>query len=210
MIIFDMDGVLFDSVTIAENAFLEDYPYLTKNHLKELLTGNIHEEIEKFKLNYTAVIRTEEEKESRRLTYSQQKLEVGMYEGMLELLKFLKQKGYILTINSSALERNLLPLLEKACIRDMFDWVASAEVSRSKFEKFNMIEEKYQLKKEDMLFITDTLGDIREADRAKIPTVGVLWGSHDESFITRELHENLKGIVSSPTELQDFILEYYE
>ncbi len=87
-----MDGVLFDSVTIAENAFLEDYPYLTRSHHKELLAGNFHEEIRKFKLNNTAVIRTEEEKESRKLAYSQQKLEVGMYDGMFELLKFLKQR----------------------------------------------------------------------------------------------------------------------
>ncbi len=80
----------------------------------------------------------------------------------------------------------------------MFDLVASAEISRNKVEKFNMIEEKYQIKKEDMLFVTDTLGDIREADRAKIPTVAVLWGSHDESYVTREPHENLKGIVLFP------------
>jgi phosphoglycolate phosphatase-like HAD superfamily hydrolase len=108
------------------------------------------------------------------------------------------------------MERNCLPLLEKAGIQNMFDWVASADVSKDKVEKFAMIQERYAAKKEDLLFITDTQGDIREADRAGIATIAVLWGSHDESYFNREPHENLKGIVASPAELKECISKFYE
>ncbi len=210
VIIFDMDGVLFDSVALAESYFLEDYPNLTREDYKELLTGNIHEEILKFKLNNIGVIRTEEERRLRKIAYSQKKLKVNMYDGMFELLKFLRQDGCILTINSSAAERNCLPLLEKAGVQEMFDWVASAEVSKNKVDKFNMIQKKYKVEREEMLFVTDTLGDIREADLAGIPTVAVLWGAHNELYLKREKHGNLKSIVYSPAELKVFISKFYE
>ena len=61
------------------------------------------------------------------------------------------------------------------------------------------------MKEADMLFVTDTLGDIREADIAGIPTVAVTWGAHDESYFNREPHENLLKIVSSVSELEGFI-----
>jgi phosphoglycolate phosphatase-like HAD superfamily hydrolase len=71
-----------------------------------------------------------------------------------------------------------------------------------------MIEKKYNLSNKDFLFITDTLGDIREADIANIPTVAVTWGQHDRSYFTREEHKNLIGIVDSFEQLKDFIFNY--
>ncbi len=80
-------------------------------------------------------------------------------------------------------------------------------MSKSKVEKFRMMEEKYGVRKNDMLFITDTLGDIREADKAGVPTIAVTWGAHDTSYFHREPHENLIGVVSTVAELENFILK---
>lgn len=57
-----------------------------------------------------------------------------------------------------------------------------------------------------MIFITDTLGDIRDADLANVPTVAVTWGAHNRSFFNREPHKNLVKIVDDVEELQRYLL----
>jgi len=203
IIIFDMDGVLFDSNIIAEKNMQYLYPSLTKEIHKEILTGNFHEELEK--LTISKRLETAEEKEVRQLQYSKDKSQVLMYKGAKELLNDLKAQGYTLILNTSALNRNCLPLLENSQIKDIFDFWATAEVSKSKVEKFKMIENKYMVGKNDMLFITDTLGDIREADIAGIPTIAVTWGAHDRIYFNREPHDNLINIVDSMSDLRAFI-----
>ena len=169
------------------------------------MCGNFHEELHKFKLTNQPIQETPEENKARSVAYSAKKLRTPLFEGVKELLEKIYALGYILTINTSALERNCLPLLEYSGVAKLFDFVATAEVSKSKVEKFKIIEEKYGVKKKDMLFVTDTLGDIREADVAHVPTVAVTWGAHNKIHFTREPHENLVAILDSVSELESFI-----
>lgn len=200
-----MDGVIFDTVSMSQQYFLQQFPHMNAEVQKELLTGNFHEEFQKFKEANAPKVETEEEMEARKAAFSLTKLQAKMYDGMHDLLHELHEKGYILVLNTSALPRNTVPLLEKADIARMFDFVAASDVSKSKVDKFKIIEEKYSATKEQLLFVTDTLGDLREADTAGVPTVAVMWGAHDHSFFGREPHENLKGIVDSVEELRNFI-----
>ncbi len=205
VIIFDLDGVLFDSVQLVNDFMLQSYPSMTQEVMNEILSGNFHEEMKKFKLTNKPLPETEEEKLHRRANFSLRKSQTPVYTGILELVKKLHSDGFILTVNTSAMEKNCLPLLEMAGIITFFDFVAAKEISRSKVEKFEIIKKKYGVSDEEMLFITDTLGDLREADIAHVPTVAVTWGAHDRSFFTREPHENLVSIVDSVDELSSII-----
>lgn len=203
VIVFDLDGVIFDSTAIAKEHLLKSFPDMTDQIHKEILTGNFHEEIRK--LNLRRVEETNEEKEKRKIWYSEQKAKSPVYEGMKELLGKLHSEGYIIVLNTSAYNRNCLPMLEGAGIENLFDFLCTAEISKSKTEKFQIIRDKYQVEQSKMLFVTDTLGDIREADVAGIPTVAVTWGAHDHSYFNREPHKNLLKIIDSVQELQSFI-----
>ena len=209
VIIFDMDGVLIDSVETSAKYMLERFPTMTEEVGKEILCGNFHEEVEKFKLTNKVKEETPEEREKRKAAYEIIKLKCEAYDGIHDLLYDLHKDGYILAINTSAIERNCMPILNKEGLTDFFDFIGIAEISKSKVEKFKMIEEKYNVKKEDMLFVTDTLGDVREADIAGVSTIAVLWGVHDESYFNREHHDNFKGMVNSIEELKNFIYKYY-
>jgi phosphoglycolate phosphatase-like HAD superfamily hydrolase len=57
-----------------------------------------------------------------------------------------------------------------------------------------------------MTFITDTLGDIRDADVANVPTIAVTWGAHNHSYFNREKNKNLIKIVDSVSELQECLV----
>jgi phosphoglycolate phosphatase len=205
LVIFDMDGVLFDSPRLVNAFFLNMYPTMTQKDMNEILSGNFHEGLEKFKLTNNPIEETPEEKKARQEKYSKQKLVTPLYAGIRELLQSLHLSDYILTINTSAFEKNCMPLLENSRIKEFFDFVATAEISKSKVDKFKIIEDKYSVSEEDTIFITDTLGDIREAEVAQVPSVAVTWGAHDRSYFTREPHKNLVAIVDSVGELETFI-----
>ena len=198
-----MDGVLFDTIPFAEEFFLKGHPGMTSEMYKEIHAGNFHEGYSKY--SHLQIPETEEEKSQRRINYADKKSRTPLFEGMKELLEVLHNDKYILVMNTNAYDRNCLPLLENAGIRDLFDFIASAEISKDKIEKFKLIEEKYQADKKDILFITDALGDVRDADVAQISTVAVTWGVHNKAFFEREKHANLIGIVHTTEELINFI-----
>jgi phosphoglycolate phosphatase-like HAD superfamily hydrolase len=141
IIIFDLDGVLFDSVALTEQYLYDRYPSMTKEMQMEILCGNFHEELKKITLPKKE--QTEEEAEACRALHTENKSKVPMYEGVKETLLELHKKGYILALNTSAYEKNSLPLLDRAGITGLFDFLGTAEMSQSKVVKFKMIEEKY-------------------------------------------------------------------
>lgn len=198
-----MDGVLFDTIPFAEEFYLKEHPGMTTKMYIEIHTGNFHEESKKH--SHLQIPRTEEERAQRRINYADKKSKTPLFEGMKGLLETLHNDNYILVMNTNAYDRNCLPLLENAGIKNLFDFIASAEISKDKIEKFKLIEEKYQAEKKDILFITDALGDVRDADVAQISTVAVTWGVHNKAFFEREEHTNLIGIVNTTEELIDFI-----
>lgn len=204
VIIFDMDGVLFDTIPYAEKVTLESYPGMTSAMYKELHSGNYYEELEKHSSLKKEV--TEKEEKERRLAYTDKKKSAPLFEGIENLLNELHSLGYTLVLNTNAFETNCLPLLERAGISSLFNLVATADLSKSKVEKFTLTEEKYRVSKSDMLFITDALGDVREAETAGVPAVAVTWGVHDSTFFNREKHSNLVGIMHTVKELRDFLL----
>ena len=170
-----MDGVLFDTIPFAKENFLSNYSGITDEMYKDIHKGNIHEEIEKY--SHLKKEETKEEKNARIRRYSEGKSKMPMFAGIKEFLDKLHRKEYILVLNTNAFTRNALPLLENSKITHLFDLIADGELSKSKVEKFKLIAEKYNVSKKDMLFVTDALGDIREADVAGVPTVAVTWGS---------------------------------
>ena len=131
-----------------------------------------------------------------------------MYKGIKELLNNLYSEGYLLVINTNAYEQNCLPLLENVGIKLFFDFIVTAEKSKDKVYKLKLILEKYGQNKNNYLFVTDTLGDVRDATIAEMPTVAVTWGVHDKSFFNREKNPYLISIVNTITELSDFIKKY--
>ena len=208
VIVFDMDGVLFDTTAVAEQYMTERFPNMPLEIRKELLSGNFHDQVKKYADTLPPSVETPEEREIRQSGFAARKLESAMYDGMHDLVTALHRGGYTITMNTTALSRNCLPMLEKAGLSAAFDFVATFETARSKVDKFNLIAERYGVENKDMIFITDTLGDIREAEIAGVPTIAVTWGAHDISYFTREQHANLVKIVNTPEELESWIRQY--
>lgn len=206
IIIFDMDGVLVDTIPNAREAFLERHSGVTVDMYNEIHSGNYHVGARKYA--HLKITETEEEKEKREASYAEMKSKTPLFTGINDLLDDLHSKGYILVLNTNAYNKNCLPLLENLGIRNLFDFIATAEVSKDKVEKFKLIEEKYGMPGKDMLFVTDALGDVKDAAIAGMPTVAVTWGVHDRAYFKRDEHTHLIKIIDTVDELLSFILKY--
>ena len=205
VIIFDMDGVLFDTIPFTRKSFIERRPGLTEEMYNEIHSGNFHVEAEKY--SHLKIRETEEETQKFYAEYGEQKSKTVPFDGIKDLLTDLHNKGYLLVLNTNAYAKNTLPLLKNSGFDELFDFVAPAEVSKDKVEKFKLIEEKYKTDKGDLLFVTDALGDVKDAEVAGVPTIAVTWGVHNRSFFVREKHSNLIAIVDTVKELHDILLE---
>ncbi len=204
IVIFDLDGVLVDSNKLTAEDFYNVHLNADKNLYRETLCGNFIEEVAK--LAELKKPETPEEKEERLTIYRNKKKDCAIFEGIPELLRELHSCGYTICLNTSASIQSSSPSLERHELIHFFDFLGTKEVSVRKTEKFEMIKEKYNAKADEMIFITDTLGDIREADHVGVPTIAVTWGIHDRGYFDREPHDNLIGIVDSVAELREKIM----
>ena len=177
VIIFDLDGVIFDSVEL-----MHDYGVST------------------------AVEESDDQLVARMKEYTTNKLKVPMFDGVLALLVRLHSHAD-LVINTSASKENCLPLLERDGILDLFTFIAAKELSTSKIEKFKLIADRFNVELDDMIFITDTIDDVREAYAAKIPTIAVTWGVHTTEDFMSEPKDSLIAIVHTMNELESFLLK---
>ncbi len=160
VIIFDMDGVLFDTIPFARKVFIERHPGVTEKMYNEIHSGNFHVEAEKY--SHLKIKETEEEKNKYSVEYTEQKSKAVLFTGIKNLLEDLHSKGCILVLNTNAYAKNTLPLLENSGIRELFDFIATAEISKDKIEKFKIIETFFRREKHpSLLGIFDTVEDLR-------------------------------------------------
>lgn len=203
VVIFDMDGVLFDTMDFAMEHFINNHEGLTEEEYKELHTGNF--QIRKKDHDHLQKDISQEKQEKIWAEYSKNKSMRPMFEGMHDLLKKLKSKNCHLAINTNAYNVNCLPILERADIKKYFDFVATADHTTDKVAKFKMIEEELNSNSQSTVFVTDALGDVRDAKEAGVLTIAVTWGIHDENYFNREDNPNLIGIVDTVSDLENLI-----
>lgn len=193
-LIFDFDGVIGDTFDINwglsqehdETATLEDF---LAHH-----DGNVFAEPRiKFKSERVHLFYSEYRK---RLTPTH-------LANAVEPLQRLGEK-YALYIISSTSEEVIKEVLQKAGILDLFTRVMGFETHASKVEKFLFLKNEYDVRPENALFITDTLGDIKEASKAGIKTIAETFGFHDrerlaqgEPFMIVDSWEEIERVLKS-------------
>lgn len=199
VIIFDFDGVIIDSWEHAYVGNLRNWPDLKPEEHRNFFNGNIYEELEKMP---EPLYSSEDHKKWWDEIHSLTKKDLPTFDGMKEALKKLSE-NYILSINTSSDAVSTKNYLVGNDI-DFFDSIYGTEVSKSKVEKFNKILNHYNVEAKDCFFITDTVGDIKEANALSIPTILVTWGYQNESHFNG-VADKVIGIANKPEEIFNFI-----
>jgi len=197
-IVFDFDGVLHNTFELHLRTFnylMRDGEF-TADDYRDLHDGNIYENTTlKHK---TSLIDFSQYGETIRSEFISQKIDTHIKT----VIKHLSD-AYSLFIISSGRGRNIMSYLEQNGLGNAFVKVLGREVHESKIKKFHMVFDEYNLSPDNVIFITDTLGDILEGNEVGVKTIAVDFGFHERERLKKG---NPYAIISSFDELENYLV----
>lgn len=182
-IIRDFDGPIIDSKKSAFDYYKNNFSWFTDETVKRLFDGNFFEEFKSITWkdfspdNWSHAVSE----------YEKLLLWMDIILGVDKIVQgfnTLGYKQYIVTSNMA----NLSQFLNKYGILDHFSDILDGNKERSKVKKFEMIVKKEWWDISDYFFITDTVGDIKEAIEAWISPghiFAVTWGYHNRERLAK-------------------------
>jgi len=193
-LIFDFDGVVADSFDMNWALTQEHDDTATVDDFRAHHDGNVFEEPKiKFKPERLHEYYSEYEK---RLVPSHIAQSVGPLKRLAE--------RYQLCIVSSNGEQAINAVLAQSGVAGLFTRVMGVETHASKVEKFKMLMTEYGVTPENALFVSDTLGDVKEAHKVGLRTIAVTFGYHDRERLSPG---NPFAIVDSWEEIEQIVSE---
>lgn len=204
IILFDFDGVIADSFDIAfEINKIIDSNVTTRENFRKLFDGNIVDWAMK------SIPKKELERINREFwkRHIPQMKKVKIFPDMKEVIMELAKKYTLLIISSTIISR-IRDFLEGNDMLSYFDDIVGNNfIDANKTERMKMVFKKYAVEIKDCIFITDTLGDMREAASLKVQSIGVSWGFQKKENL-------LKGepfsIAEKPKELLSIVSNYFK
>jgi len=190
VVVFDFDGVIANSEATAFDIFNSADPSFTREAWHKRFEGNIHE-------NMPTMLAREDFYEQ----YSPIAATQPIFQGIASIIGTLA-KTYTLTINSSGAAELITQFLQKHTLDHHFPMVLGFEASTSKVVKLKHIFSELGVTEDDCVMVTDTLGDIREATKAKVQSVAVSWGFHDIKTLQKG---NPAALATNPDQLPELI-----
>jgi HAD superfamily hydrolase (TIGR01509 family) len=202
IIFFDFDGVIADSFGAAMIANKKVGLKITAQRYRNLFNGNIND--------WGKNIDQEEVKKEDKVFFDAyvplMERTVKPFPGIKNVISRLKNK-YSLIIVSSSITSPIGDFMKKNKIAKHFDLIMGNDVHRDKTEKIKMVFKRYGVQAEDCIFITDTLGDMKEATRAGVSSIGVTWGFQRKKNL---LLGKPFRIAEKPADLSMIISEYFK
>lgn len=175
VVVFDFDGVIADTFKLNIEIAREQKKKFTLKDFRDHHNGNVWE---KPVIQYT--------KKDLKYGFAEyhSRLKGNLLFPLKDQIKELA-KNYDLFIISSSPERSIEKFLQLVDISKYFEKVLGYYAHQSKVEKFKMIFGEYKLKPEECVFVTDSLGDLREGRKVGVSTVAVTWGYHGKSRLKK-------------------------
>lgn len=183
--IFDFDGTLFDSVwdvVICFNRTLEihGFPTLTHEEYLDRLGGNIDEIVALILNDNSTPENIELVKSTYEKLYSASlKENTRPFEGTHEVLRALQDNGMLLAINSNRKNDSINYYVDKFFADIEFAAIEGHDPDYpSKPDPYGVCKmmDKLKLSNDDVIYIGDTITDIRTSQNAEIDCILVGWG----------------------------------
>lgn len=212
-VIFDLDGTLTDtlkSIWKSANLALADvglspfeidrYRYFVGDGAAELVKRALIADGD------TELVHFEKMAESYRRHFEKYvNYEVRPYEGIVDLIHALKEKGILLAVNSNKPHERTISVVEKHFGKGTFDILVGQSDERARKpapDGVLYIMEQLGLSKDEVIYLGDTCVDMKTGKSAGVYTVGALWGFRDR----QELEENhADAIIAHPMDLLEYL-----
>ena len=194
LIIFDFDGVIIPGIEHSYEVCKRQQPTLTVDEYRDWFDGNVHKYLleNRVMLNLLAFFNG----------YNDAIAAAPLEPAIKELVGGVAEHAVLAIVSSNsstAIER----YLEDNGIRKEFSEVWGAEQHKSKVEKLRLLQQIHGVSPQDCRFVTDTLGDLKEAAEAGVAAIAVTWGFHDRA---RLLRGTPIAIAETPAELRQILV----
>ena len=182
-IIFDFDGVIHDTFEFHLSKINEIYKLgLSKEEYKDAHNGNFYgASSNKLKGIDWSVYASKVKKEQSELVIDPK---------IKKDLEFLSNK-YLLFLVSSGFRVQIEPYLRNNGVAHIFRETLFADDGKSKADKLNRIVNGNKAPRSSYVFITDTLGDILEANKVGLRSIAVTFGFHERERLEKGKPEHI-------------------
>ncbi len=170
-IVFDFDGVIVDTREVVFEIFRQVYPEVTMDNFLQYFNTDISKDDGiGFKVDGDFV----------KYFFGEYAKQLGnryLYSNVENALRDLSKKAelFMITGNSEKVVKNFCRKNQIDVFRDVFGY----ETSLLKTEKFKILKEKYSVQPEEVIFVTDTLGDVMEGREVGCRILAETFGYHD-------------------------------
>jgi phosphoglycolate phosphatase len=183
LLLFDFDGVLVDSLDVYEKTVTD-----CLQQINQPLTRGRAEFLELFEENfYESLVQKGVDLEkfvaaSVDILVKVKYAEMKPFDAIRPVLRELKKNHPMIIISS-----NDTPTIAEALrlydFNGIFSDILGSDFMLSKKDKILHVIKKYNVTLQDIYYIGDTTGDIKEGKQAGIKTVGVTWGWHSKELM---------------------------
>ncbi len=203
-IIFDFDGTIANTEELAyhiyekivsENEILK----LTKEEFEELKKVSM---FEKFKRHKVSIFKLPKLARRTMRLIGEVMDDINPYDGMIETLTLLHNKGYRLFIVSSNSKKNINKFLKRFDL-DIFTAIYGKAKYFGKEKVLKKVMAKYDLTHDSTLYIGDEVRDVVSCKNVGMPILSVSWGFDDPEFL---IEQNKGSVIDTVEELQSLLL----
>jgi len=198
LLLFDFDGVIVDSIAFYEELtrlYSEEIGFTiaeTREDFLSLYDDNFYLSLRKQGIDLDALGKASKVV-APKLDYDK----IRPFEELFPVLEAFSRDNVLLIVSSNSgttIERILSKYECYRCFRD----ILGADFMVSKVDKIAHAMKEWEKDTAHTYFITDTTGDIREAQEAGVVTVAVTWGWHSRERLERTAPDH---IIERPAEL---------
>lgn len=203
LILLDVDGVIVDSFdllycNLSQLIKTKLNRVLTIEEYREFFRGNPLQEILKYIGLRSLMHLQRADLEQVFLRYDTCRI----YDGMVDLICSLAKQSTICVVTSSSIE-----VVKPKFVAEGLDACVTAylgsETDMHKDKKIRLAMSEFGFEPADTWFVTDTSGDLVEAHKTGIHTIGATWGYHSREWL-EETHP--EHIVETPQALSKLLL----
>ena len=179
LVIFDFDGVLVNTLDFSFDLHKKDNPNFTWEKFQDFSNGNFIDGVKNAVDGESHIIPSNfYEKYEEEID----KIDINdiLHKTILSL-----SKDYQIAIVSSTRSSTISDFLVKENLRYCFSDILGSDVHKNKTIKINNLLKKYNILLKNVVFITDSLGDILEGNKCGVSSIGVIWGIHSRKTLEK-------------------------
>lgn len=202
-LIWDFDGVICDSRDLA----FKIHNQLTKKYINLPMIHNVYDYAKIMNEGYDESLTKYLTKEKinqyfleHRETMYNRRMEFKLYSKIIDFIKNNRIPSIIIT---ATYEKLVLDVLRNNGYNErIFSYILGRETEGSKLEKLEKICKKNNIRKDEIVYIGDTLSDVDFCQKANIPIVAVGYGYCPPSIFEKK---GILEICNSEEELVNYI-----